>query len=60
MKVSILSLALTVTRVWAGTYNILALDSASYFGLMTSEFISYLEKKAYLIARREFCIDERA
>jgi len=50
---------LLVQAIQAGTYNILSLDSASYYGLMTAEFVSYLEKKAYMIARRDFCIEER-
>ena len=40
-------------------YWILSLDSATYAGLMTAEFVSFMEKKAYLIARRAGCIDER-
>ena len=43
-----------------GKYRILSLDSASYSGYLTSEFISYMEKKAYFIAQRDYCIPERA
>jgi len=40
-------------------YRILSLDSATYSGLMTAEFVSFMEKKAYLIARSLKCLTER-
>ena len=40
-------------------YRILSLDSATYSGLMTAEFVSFMEKKAYLIARNNKCLTER-
>ena len=51
--------AILIISVDCKKYNILSLDSASYSALMTAEFVSYMEKKAYFLARREFCIDER-
>ena len=40
-------------------YRILSLDSATYSGLMTAEFVSFMEKKAYLISRSLKCLTER-
>jgi patatin-like phospholipase/acyl hydrolase len=40
-------------------YRILSLDSATYSGLMTAEFVSFMEKKAYLIARATKCLTKR-
>lgn len=40
-------------------YRILSLDSATYAGLMTAEFVSFMEKKAYLIARNSKCLTPR-
>ena len=45
--------------VFSKKYYILSLDSGKYSGLLTSEFVSFMEKKSYLIARREFCIEKR-
>ena len=44
-----------VAQVYAkgAKYNILSLDSASYAGIMTVDFVSYMEKRAYSIARSE-------
>jgi hypothetical protein len=45
-------------------YNILSLDSASYLGLMTARFVSYMESKSYSIAMDEVpcfkSIDDKA
>ena len=45
--------------VFGKKYYILSLDSAKYSGLLTSEFVSFMEKKSYLIARRLYCIEAR-
>lgn len=37
----------------------MALDSAKFAGLMTAEFVGFMEKKAYSIARKKYCIPER-
>lgn len=42
-------------------YNILSLDAAKYAGIMTADFVGYMEKRAYSIARedgRGFCYPE--
>jgi hypothetical protein len=58
----ILSLAAAISALTSGVsaknYNILSLDSAAYSALMTAEFVSYMEKKAYIIAKREQCLAE--
>lgn len=47
--ITLLSIGLSSTK----NYNILSLDSAKYAGLMTADFVSYLEQRSYSIARRE-------
>ena len=45
-------------------FNILSLDSATYLGLMTARFVSYMESKAYSIATEQVpcfkSIDDKA
>lgn len=48
-----------LAAVQAARYNILSLDAAKYKGYMTAQFISYLEKYAYNVARRDICIPKR-
>jgi patatin-like phospholipase/acyl hydrolase len=48
-----------LAAVQAARYNILSLDAAKYKGYMTAKFVSYMEKYAYNVARRDFCIVER-
>ena len=43
--------AMLVATAAAKNYNILSLDSAKYAGLMQSEFLAYVERRAYYIAR---------
>ena len=56
----LLFIVLNIIQVVCGSkYYILSLDSGQYSGLLTSEFVSFMEKKSYLIARRLFCIEQR-
>lgn len=41
------------------SYNILVLEAASYMGLMTADFVSFLEKLSYYIANELYCIPQR-
>lgn len=41
------------------SYNILVLEAASYMGLMTADFVSFLEKLSYYIANELYCIPKR-
>ena len=59
MKTFITTTLLACCVAGAERYNILSLDAAKYKGYMTSTFIGYLEQNAYVVARRDFCIDER-
>ena len=43
----------------SSNYYILSLDSATFSGLLTAEFVSFMEKKSYLIARQLLCIEKR-
>ena len=56
MKYYMIVLSLLFAVGSAKDYNILSLDGASYKGYMTAYFTSFLEKKAYFIARRDKCI----
>ena len=40
-------------------YNILSLDSAIYKGVMQANFVQYMERKSYLIAREYECSDHK-
>jgi len=47
------------TGAVGGTYNILALDSGWYKGLMTAKFVDYMESLAYDIAKRDIsCFED--
>jgi hypothetical protein len=37
-------------------YNILSLGGAGFKGKMSAQFVSYMEQKAYFIARKNKCI----
>lgn len=52
----IASTALSV--VAAKRYNILSLDSAIYRGVMTANFVQYMERKAFLLAEEHKCTYE--
>jgi len=52
-------LVLIVSATESTKYRILSLDSAKYGGLLTAEFVSFLELKAYSIANRDFCFPLR-
>ena len=49
------TLALLFATAESKTYNILSLDSAKYAGLMTAEFIAYMERRAYYIGTNIKC-----
>lgn len=57
MKIS--SLVALFGFVEAARYNILSLDAAKYKGYMTAQFVSYMEKYAYNVAKRDLCIPDR-
>lgn len=42
------------------SYNILVLEAASYMGLMTTDFVNFLERLGYYMANEMYCIPERA
>lgn len=47
--------ATILSMVAAKRYNILSLDSAIYRGVMTANFVQYMERKAYLLAEEHQC-----
>lgn len=56
MNLRLLLLTVTTAMLVSGKnnkYNILSLDSTKYGGMMQAAFISYMEKRAYSIAKRE-------
>lgn len=59
MKLLTIVFSLLVAMGSTKDYNILSLGGASYKGYMTAYFTSFLEKKAYFIARRDRCIKPR-
>ena len=59
MLLKVLLLLPFLQQIVSTKYYILSLDSAKYSALLTAEFVAYMEKKAYLIARKDFCINER-
>ena len=47
--------AMLFATATAKNFNILSLDSAKYAGLMTSEFLAYMERRAYFIGLNTQC-----
>ena len=47
--------ATILSMVAAERYNILSLDSAIYRGVMTANFVQYMERKAFLLAEEHQC-----
>ena len=48
--------AATIMAAASARYNILSLDSAQYKGVMTANFVEYMERKAYLLAEEHKCV----